>query len=148
MSNFDPRMPDGPLNAINTSDVLMAASSISASTAISVTNFNARGIYAYMNVISGMPPGSASSTIALKIKTIPPNATASAVTIAAGPLSSATGCFVLCMYPGAIAGSGSVNALVSTCGRPLPRDFQVVASISSAAASKGFVVSLGIHPIL
>lgn len=148
MSQFDPRMPPGNLNAINTGDVLMAAASISASTAISVTNFNCTGAYVYMNVVSGMPPGSASVTIALKIKSVPPNQTASAVTLAATPVASATGTIVLCMYPGAIAGSGSAAALVTTCGRPLPRDFQVVASISSGAASFGCVVSLGIHPIL
>lgn len=146
MSQFDPRQPPSP-GGVNTGDVLLAAASISASTAISVTNFDGTGIYAYMNVVSGMPPGSASVTIALKIKSIPPNATASAVTIASTPVVSATGTVVLCMYPGAAAGSGSAAALVTTCGRPLPRDFQVVASISSGAASFGCVVSLGMHVI-
>lgn len=148
MSNFDPRMPSGQLNAINTADVLMASSSISATTAIAVTNFNARGAYVFMNITSAFP-GSGSTTLALKVKALAPGlVTASAASIAAVPAVSASGMTVLCVYPGAIAGSSSAVAGVTTVGRPIPRDFLVVASYSSAAASAALTVSIGIQPIL
>lgn len=163
MSNFDPSIPTAaPANSSvgldyngttfdlrrgNLSQVLMASSSISASTAISVTNFNARGIYAYMNITSAFP-GSGSTTLALKIKAIPPNATASTMTIAAVAARSASGQVAICMYPGAIAGSASADALITTSGRPVPRDFQVVASYSSALANPALTLSIGMHVIL
>ena len=126
----------------NLSQVLMASSSLSASTAISVTNFNGRGVYAYMNITSAFP-GSGSTTYTLKIKSIPPNATASAFTIAAAAPRSASGMSVICMYPGAIIGTASSTVVHS--GLPVPRDFQVVASLSSGATSKEVVMSLGLH---
>lgn len=166
MSNFDPSVPAGiPGNAntdavlnfngssydiqrANLSQVLLAPSGISASTAISVTNFNARGFYAFMNITSAFP-GSGSTTLALKIKALPPGlVTASAVTIAAIAARSASGIVTICMYPGAIAGSASADALITTTGRPAPRDFLVVASYSSAAASASLTVSLGLMQIL
>ena len=147
MSTFDPRAPGSPLTgpAFNTGDTLMAATSISASTAISVTNFYGRGIYAYMNITSAFP-GSGSTTLALKVRTIPPNATASAVTIAATAARSASGMVVLCVYPGLSTGSNSSYA-ITTSGLPLPKDFQILASYSSAAASAALTVSIGMHVI-
>lgn len=161
MGIFDPSLPSGrvPEGASlayngttfdfargNTSQVLMAASSISASTAISVTNFNGRGMYAFMNITSAFP-GSGSTTLALKVKFIPPNASSSAVTMVASAAQSASGMTVLCVYPGLTTGSGSAATNVTTLGLPLPRDFQIVASYSSAAASAALTVSLGLSVI-
>jgi hypothetical protein len=131
----------------NTDLVLMASSSLSASTAIAVTNFNGRGIFAYMNITSAFP-GSASTTWALKLKAIQPNATASAVTLAACFPASASGAYVLCVYPGAskatASGSTSAQANLAVASLPVPRNFQIVASLSTGATSKEVVMSLGL----
>ena len=131
----------------NTAEILMASSSLSASTAIAVTNFSGRGIYAYMNITSAFP-ASGSTTYTLKVKTIPPNATASGTTIAACPPRSASGMTTLCIYPGAVVGSNSAGTAITHSGFPLPRDFRVVASLSSGATSKEVVMSIGIHVIV
>ena len=131
----------------NLSQILMAATSLSASTSIDVTSFNGRGIYAYMNITSAFP-GSGSTTYTLKVKTIPPNASASGSVIAACPPRSASGMTTLCIYPGATVGSNSAGTAITHSGFPLPRDFRVVASLSSGATSKEVVMSLGMHIIV
>lgn len=132
----------------NTAHVLMTSRSLSASTAISVTNFNARGLIAFMNITSGFPT-SGSTTYALKVKMIPPNSTASAVTIAASPPRSASGMVTLVVYPGVTIGSASgAGTLTTYSGFPLPRDIQVVASASLGATSNTVVMSLGMFLIL
>jgi hypothetical protein len=165
MSQFDPSVPNGvPPNSElwynettfdyvrnNVDKILMASSSLSASTAISVTNFNGRGIYAYMNITSAFP-GSGSTTYTLKIKAIQPNALLSAQTIAAAPPMNASGCSILCIYPGAskTTGSNSTSAIanLAVASLPMPRNFQVVASLSAGATSKEVVMSLGMTIIL
>lgn len=128
----------------NLSQVLMAATSMSASTAIEVTNFNGRGIYAYMNITSAFP-GSGSTTYTLKIQTIPPNASASGTVVAACPARSASGISTLCIYPGLLIASISA---ITISNMPLPRRFRVVASLSTGATSKEVVMSLGMDIIL
>lgn len=169
MSNFDPTIPGavtgtptGAQNLVynettfdlqrgNTDQVILASSSVSASQVVTVTNFNGRGIYAYMNITSAFP-GSGSTTYALKIKAVQPNATTSAQTIAACAPVSASGCTVLCVYPGAskATGSNSTSAIanLAVASLPLPRTFQVVASLSTGATSKEVVMSLGLTIIL
>ena len=131
----------------NTSLFNMASTSLTASTAISVTNYNARGCYAYMNITT-LAAASGSTTWTLKIKITPPNADTSAVTICAAPPRSATGMTVLCVYPGAVVGSNSAGTAITHSGFPLPRDFQIVASLSSGATSKGCTMTLGLHLIV
>lgn len=175
MSLFDPALPGGlPGNAVQThaninlnigdaggttqtyelarnnfDQVLMASTSLSASTAIAAINHNGRGIMAFMNITSAFP-GSASTTYTLKIKAIQPNATASAVTICAAPPASVSGAYVLCLYPGAVKPTVSISgaANVAIFGGPCPRNFQVVASLSSGATSKEVVMSLGLTILL
>jgi hypothetical protein len=128
----------------------MASSSLSASTAISVTNFAGRGAFFFMNITSAFP-GSASTTYALKVKMSMPNATASSVTLAAMTPASASGAYVLCVYPGALrsstAPSASTNALMAVFGCPLPANFTVMVSLSTGATSKEVVMSLGMTTI-
>jgi hypothetical protein len=149
MSNFDPKAPpySPPGGPYNFEEVLMASTSLSASTAIAVNNFTGRGLYAFMNITSAFP-GSGSTTYTLKIKLVPPNATASAVTLCAAPARSASGMVVLCVYPGAVVGSASATTGITHCGFPLPRSFQVIASASFGATSKEVVMSLGMTIIL
>ena len=131
----------------NLATILMASTSLSASTAIEVTNFNGRGIYAYMNITSAFP-GSGSTTYTLKVKSVPPNASASGTVIAACPPRSASGLTTLCIYPGAVVGSNSAGTAITHSGFPLPRNFKVVASLSSGATSKEVVMSIGMHTIV
>lgn len=131
----------------NTAQVLMSSRSLSASTAISVTNHNSRGLIAFMNITSAFP-GSGSTTFALKVKMVPPNATASAVTIAATAPRSTSGMVTLVVYPGVTIGSASgASTLTTYSGFPLPRDIQVVASASLGATSNTVVMSLGMFLI-
>lgn len=138
MSQFDPSL-DQFGKPIQTSTVLMASSSLSASTAISVTNFYGRGAMFFMNITSAFP-GSASTTYTLKIKTAMPNATASSAVLCACSPRSASGAVVLVVYPGAALTQG---AALTVAGFPLPLNFTVVASLSTGATSKEVVMSLG-----
>ncbi|MGH7273253.1 MAG: hypothetical protein ACREIQ_02175 [Nitrospiria bacterium] len=149
MSQFNPDINDQGV-PLGLEKILMPSSSLSASTAISITNFAGKGAYFFMNVTSAFP-GSGSTTVALKVKMIPPNATASAVTLAAMVPRSASGMNVLCIYPGALrsstAPSASTDAIMAVFGSPLPRTFNVVASMSTGATSKEIVLSLGMTAI-
>lgn len=118
--------------------VLMASTSLSASTAIAVTNFCARGIMAFMNITSAFP-GSASTTYALKVKAVSPLSVGATVVLAAATPRSASGQSTVMIYPG-IAASAGVNCQVNCV---LPRDIQIVASASLGATSKEVVLSLG-----
>jgi len=162
MSMFDPRVPAGTpdqanllynesadtfvVGRANQSRVLMASTSISASTAVAFTNHNARGVVAFMSISSAFP-GSGSTTYTLKVKMTDP-ASGNVVTLAAAPPRSASGTDALVVYPGAIAGSASAGATVTRSGMPAPRDITVTASLSSGATSKEVVMSLGIMTIL
>lgn len=149
MSVLDPSI-DSQGRSIHQDRILMPSTSLSASTAISVTNFAGRGAIFFMNITSAFP-GSSSSTVALKVKIVQPNALLSAVTIAACTPTSVSGVSVLVCYPGALrsstAPSVSTNAALYVMGCPLPANFSVVASFSSGATSKEVVMSLGMTTI-
>lgn len=136
-----PQQPNGSggetVILYNQTIIAMASSSLTASTAIPITNFNGRGVMAFMNITS-FAAGSGSTTYALKIKALNPLSTGSVVTLGGASPQSASGVSTLCVYPG-IAASAGANAQVSMA---LPRDFQLVASLSSGATSKGVVMSL------
>ncbi|SRR6266404_4442870 len=149
MSVFNPAINE--LNQpVHQDAILMPSSSLSASTAISITNFAGRGAYFFMNITSAFP-GSASTTYALKIQMKQPNAQLSAVTLAAMTPASASGVYVLCVFPGALrsstAPSASTNAALAVFGCPLPANFNVVVSLSTGATSKEVVMSLGMTTI-
>ena len=125
----------------NTSQTIMAASSVSASTAVLVTNTNGRGIIAWMEITSGLPPGSASVTIALKVQMVAPVGTNRFKTLATSGPGSASGSFAVAIYPG--MSSTAVTGVSFNAGI-VPRDLRILASISSAAASFGCVMALGV----
>ena len=118
--------------------IIMASTSLSASTAVPVTNWTGRGIMAFMNITSAFPV-SASTTYALKVKAIDPTAANSFVTIGAATPRSASGVSTVTIYPG-IAVSAGVNCQVNMV---CPRDIVIVASLSTGATSKEVVMSLG-----
>lgn len=126
----------------NIAQTLLASTSVSASTAISVTNHNARGIMAFMNISTGFPV-SASLTYTLKIKAIDP-VTSATVVLGGAAARSASGLSTLVIYPG-IATSAGANAQVSLA---VPRNIQVVASMSAAVASTNVALSLGMMSLL
>ena len=126
----------------NTSQVLMAASSVSASTAVTVTNTNGRGILAWMEITSGLPPGSASVTVALKVQMVAPVGTNRFKTLATTGALSASGSYAIAIYPG--MSSTAVTGVSFNAGI-VPRDIRILASISSGAASFGCVMALGVH---
>lgn len=145
MSQFNPDFNE--LNQpVHQERILMPSTSLSASTAIAVTNFAGRGAMFFMNITSAFP-GSGSTTYALKVKAIMPNAVLSAVTIAACAPMSASGVSTLIIYPGALrsstAPSASTDAAMAVFGCPLPRTFNVVVSLSTGATSKEVTMSLG-----
>jgi hypothetical protein len=123
----------------NVSTALLAASSVSASTAISVTNYNARGIRVYMNVTGNFPPGSASTTIALKIQAVAPDGTN--VLLGGSTAKSVSGMTTVSVFPGATESTGIAT---SQFNKLLSRNMRILASISTAAASFGCVLTLGV----
>lgn len=143
MSNFDPTVPDyvppgsilafdgstyNPLEGNGTATVAFSGS-LSASTAVSILNHGCRGALFVLNVTS--LPGSASTTIALKLRTTSP----AAFVFAARAAVSATGAVGFMVYPGISASAGGVSS-------PLPKRFEALLSISTGATSKECVLSL------
>lgn len=126
----------------NTAQQLMASSSISAATAIAVTNYNGRGIMAFMTITTAFP-GSASLTYTLKVKAVNPD-TSATIVLGAAAARSASGVSILTIYPG-IAASAGANAQVNMA---VPRNLQVVASMSAAVASTNVAMSLGMMILL
>lgn len=158
MSLFDPSIPANVPNGnleyngsayehvrANFDEVLMAASSVSASTAVTATCFGS-GIIAWAEITSGLPPGSASVTFALKVQAIAPVGTNRFVTLARtnGSLSS-TGIVAVMVGPGLF--SESTGASYAQASRVVPRNIRILASISSGAASFGMVLALGLSQI-
>lgn len=127
----------------NTSRVLMAATSVSASTAVTVTNYG-RGIIAWADITSGLPPGSASTTFALKVQAVSPVGTNRWVTLATTTARSVSGIVACAVGPALTETSGVAYAQAN---RLVPRDVRILASISSAAASFGCVLALGLSTI-
>jgi hypothetical protein len=121
--------------------VAMPATSLSASTAIAITNWNAQGIIAFMNITSAFP-GSASTTYCLKIKAVSPLSTGATVVLGACTPRSSSGQSVLMLAPGIQVFSATTGP-ISTFSIGVPRDIQIVASASLGATSKEVVLSLG-----
>ena len=94
MTQFNPNISELGRPIAN-ERILMASSSVSASTAISVTNFDGIGAMFFMNITSAFPI------------------------------------------------SASTDADLAVLGCPLPRTFNVVASLSTGATSKEVVMSIG-----
>lgn len=150
MSAFDPSVPNGmpPGAALdynettfdyrrnNVSKTLRANSTASASVTITDTNYDARGLIAFFNIAT--LPGSASTTFALKIRAVDP-VTGGFHTLCTQAARSATGMTTLILYPGM---TGAAN---SATGVACPRDLSFLISMSSAAASKGATLSLGVQ---
>lgn len=146
MSNFDPTSPsyvppggvvvqtgDGFSYAEGnqTATTVLAAVSLSASTAIAgLTNAGCRGALFAVNVTQ--LPGSASTTIALKIFT---TVGGSNVAFAQRTPISATGVSLFMVYPGISASAGGVAS-------PLPKTFGANLSLSTGATSKEVVLSV------
>lgn len=127
----------------NFDQTLLAATSVSASTAVTATNFG-RGIIAYMECTSGIPPGSASVTIALKVQAVSPVGTNRFVTLASTAARSVSGIVACAVGPGLTETSGVAYAQTN---RLVPRNIRILASISSGAASFGMVLALGLSTI-
>jgi len=153
MSNFDPSSPsyvppggsvltDG--NSFNyeegnqTAVSLLASSSLSAGTAVvGISNLGCRGAIFLVNVTA--IPGSASTTIALKLRASDPNSANKFVFAARGPIS-ATGLAGFMVYPGISASAAGVSSV-------LPRTFDALLSLSTGATSKEVVLSMSMMRI-
>lgn len=143
MSNFDPNspsyVPPGAVLAFdgktfdyreaNQTAVAILSGTVSASTATAVQNFSCRGGLFILDITS--LPGSASTTVALKLMTTNPR-TATFATLAA---LSSTGTVMLTVYPGVAESAGMRSA-------PLPRNFTARLSLSTGATSKEVALSL------
>lgn len=151
MGIFDPSLPSGRVpegagldynetnfdfRRNNISKTLRADSTASASVTLTDTNYDARGLIAFFNIAT--LPGSASTTFALKIRAVDP-VTGGFYTLATQAARSATGLTTLVLYPGM---ASAVNSSTSVC---CPRDLSFLISMSSAAASKGATLSLGLQ---
>lgn len=127
----------------NVDVTLMGSASVSATTQIAALNYNHVGAMFFMNVTGNFPPGSASTTIALKVRAVAPDG--NSVFITGTTAKSISGMTMLTIYPGL---SETVGVSTSKFNGILPRNFLVIASISTAAASVGFMLSLGLSFVL
>lgn len=122
----------------NTGFQLRAALTASANVTIGpITNINASGGYFWLDIAS--LPGSASTTIALKIQATNP-VTGRFITIGGLAARGTSGNAAVVIYPGIAASAGSALAQVNMV---LPRNLQVIASLSTGATSKDCVFSIG-----
>jgi hypothetical protein len=152
MSQFDPsipaRVPDGGVvtwdgTQFNFLEGNMLVSNLLASTTMSaasvtvasINNPGCRGAMFLVNVTQ--MPGSASTTLAMKLFLTAGGITAD---FAARTPISATGCFVFTVYPGISASAGGVSC-------PLPRQFGLRMSASYGATSKETVFSISMMRI-
>jgi hypothetical protein len=150
MSNFDPsipsRVPEGAavdynetsfdFRRNNIAKTLRAASTASASITLTDTNYDARGLIAFFNIQTF--PGSASTTLALKIRAVDP-VSGGFHTLCTQAARSASGLTTLVLYPGM---ASAANSSTSVC---CPRDLSFLVSMSSAATSKSFIFSIGLQ---
>lgn len=150
MSNFDPTIPNGATEPSqnlrynettfdfernNTSVAFRTAQTASATVTLpTTTNYNARGMIVNFNIAS--LPGSASTTLACKIRGVDP-VTGSFFTLLNAAARSATGLTTMMIGPGISASALGVAAL-------LPRNVSILVSQSSGATSKDTVWSIGI----
>jgi hypothetical protein len=150
MSAFDPSVPANvppgsnldfnettfDFRRNNISKVLRASATASASVTITDTNYDARGLIAFFNIATF--PGSASTTVALKIRAVDP-ATGGLYTLCTQAARSATGLSTLVIYPGMTAAANSSTSMAA------PRDLSFLLSMSSGATSKSCIMSLGVQ---
>jgi hypothetical protein len=135
-----PNESGGEIVAIpNQVQVHLSNVSLSASTAVSITNWANRGIIAWLECTSGIPPGSSSVTFALKVQAVAPVGTNRYLTLATSGAKSASGAYAVVIYPG--ISSTAVTNMAFNAG-VVPRDLRLLVSISSGAASFGCVMSL------
>lgn len=85
-------------------------------------------------------PGSASTTVALKLQALNPASGGRPMTVATLAARGTSGVSALVVYPGVTPSAGSALAQVSF---PLPKQYQLIASFSTGATSKDVVFSLG-----
>lgn len=140
MRNNAPPYPGALIQ--NTSQILAASASLSAGTNYAVTNLFSKNLMVYFNVHSF--PGSASTTIALKIRSIDP-VNGGFTQIAQMPTTAArtaTGMTILQIGPfmNSVSAAGFANAMTI-----IPRDLNFLVSLSFGATSKEVVFSLGLH---
>lgn len=127
---------DGTSACTSTVITLRSASTSSASTAISYTlNNPLTGMIVYFNIASF--PGSASTTLALKIRATDP-VTGTFSTLLNCAARSATGTTMMMIGPGISASALGVAAL-------LPRVLSFLVSQSSGATSADVVFSIGLN---
>lgn len=114
-----------------TAQDILASSSLSASTSIAgLSNPGCRGAIFVVRVSS--LPGSASTTVALKLFVTAAGVTAD---FASRTPISATGASLFMVYPGVSASAGGVSS-------PLPKTFGARLSLSTGATSKEVVLSM------
>lgn len=164
MSQFDPSAPNNGYQNINVlvgdgekrygaqtgnttaSSVAALSTQISASTAYNVINQNCRGALFYLRATNFGT--SASINLTLKVTTAPdPVAGGGAQLVLAafppiGANSSAGTAYVI--YPTTISGVSSANCVNSV----LPRNYQLLVSLSSAATGKKVQFSLSVQHLL
>lgn len=108
----------------------------SASTTISATNFDARGLIAFFNISE--LPASGSTTLALVIQASDP-VTGGNLILATQAARSASGLTTLVLYPG---GSSAANSYTSVS---VPRNISFLISASTGATNANFRFSLGVQ---
>lgn len=137
---------DNDLMRGNVDQILMDATSISASTAVTATNFG-RSIIAWAEITSGLPPGSASTTFALKVQAVAPVGTNRFLTIGSTLVRSASGIVALAISPHFPFTTSLSSGAFAQITAIVPRNIRILASISTAAASFGMVLALGLSTI-
>ena len=153
---FNPLLGDGETRYgaatgnTTASAVAVLNTTISASTAYNVINQNCRGALFYLKVSAF--PGSLSTTIALKVRMAqdPIAAAGTQFIIAAFPAVSSSAGVAFMVYPAPMtvqAASGFSSSTNYACS-PLPRNYQVLLSLSTGATSKEVTFSLSVMHIL
>ncbi len=171
MSNFGPLLPNNGLPVVqpvlsdgetrygvqtgNTtaSAVAVLNTVISASTAYNVINRNCRGAIFYIKPTVYPGSGSANLTVKIRMATDPVAGGGAQVLIASFPPVGVGGSagYAYMVYPsaGPVAGSGfSQGATGNYVPMPLPRNYQVLVSLSAAATSKETTFSLSVMHLL
>lgn len=130
-----PPFPGGLVQ--NVSQILSVSQSASASVNINLTNLFGRQAMVYFTIHS--LPGSASTTLALKVRSVDPFS-GLFTPVANMVARSATGTLAMSISP--YISSASVGG-VQNVQASLPRDLNILISQSSGATSKDVVFSIG-----
>ena len=133
MSGKNRMPPPGSFSRVVSQTVAQSAS-VTAGTNYSLVNDFGRGIIAFFTIHS--LPASGSTTAALKIRAVDP-VTGGFSNLLAGAARSASGTTVMMVGPGISTSALGVPAL-------LPRDLNLLLSLSTGATSKDVVYSIGI----